>query len=101
MFAKIYRPARTAMQSGQAKSKRWVLAFEPESARRPDPLMGWTSSTDMRGQVELWFDTREAAVAYAVREQIPHQVIEPKERRRAKKAYADNFAFDRKRPWTH
>ncbi len=101
MYAKIYRPTRTAMQSGQAKTKTWVLEFETEAHRSIDPLMGWTSSDDTRNQVEIRFDTREAAIAYAVKNGIPHQVIEPKERRRAVKSYSDNFAFDRKQPWTH
>ena len=101
MFARIYRPAKTAMQSGQANAKRWVLEFEPELARRIEPLMGWTSSSDMRGQVRLMFETREAAIAYAKAHKIPHQVIEPKERARASKSYSDNFAYDRRQPWTH
>jgi hypothetical protein len=89
------------MQSGQAKTKNWVLEFEPELARKIEPLMGWTSSADMRQQIRLKFDTREAAVAYAKANNIPHRVVEPKERKRKPKAYADNFAFDRKQPWTH
>lgn len=101
MFARIYRPTKTAMQSGRAKAERWVLEFEPELARKLDPLMGWSGSSDMNQQVHLKFDTREAAIAYAKSHAIPHQVIEPKERRRNVKSYADNFAFDRKEPWTH
>jgi len=101
MLARIYRPAKTAMQSGQANAKRWVLEFEPEEAARIEPLMGWTSSGDTQRQVRLGFATREQAVAYARAHGIPHQVIAPKERRRALKSYADNFAFNRKEPWTH
>jgi len=101
MFARIYRPTKTAMQSGRAKAERWVLEFEPELARKLDPLMGWSGSSDMKQQVHLKFDTREEAIAYAKTHAIPHQVIEPKERRRNVKSYADNFAFDRKEPWTH
>lgn len=101
MLARIYRPAKTAMQSGRAKTERWVLEFEPELARTIDPLMGWTSSSDMNQEIRLTFDTREEAIAYAKAHKIPHQVIEPKERRRKVKSYADNFAFDRKQPWTH
>jgi hypothetical protein len=90
------------MQSGRANTKEWVLEFEPASARRPDPLMGWTVSTDMNGQVRLQFDTREEAVAYAQRHGIAFEVLAPREHRRAApKAYADNFAFGRKEPWTH
>lgn len=101
MFAKIYRPAKTAMQSGQGASRRWVLEYEAEAARAIEPLMGWTSSVDMRQQLRLEFDTREEAIAYAKRHGIPHQVMEPKERRRQGKSYSDNFAFSRREPWTH
>jgi ETC complex I subunit conserved region len=101
MLARIYRPAKTAMQSGMAKTKEWVLDFEPASARLPDPLMGWAQSSDMNGQVRLAFDTREEAIAYAQRHAIAFQVMEPKPIKRVIKAYADNFAFTRKEPWTH
>ena len=101
MLARIYRPAKTAMQSGKAKTKDWVLEFEPASARRPDPLMGWTSSNDMNGQIRLSFETREEAVAYAQSHGIAFQLIEPRETKRIIKAYADNFAAGRKQPWTH
>lgn len=101
MLARIYRPARTAMQSGQANTKRWVLEFEPQDPSRIEPLMGWTSSGDTRRQVRLTFDTREQAVAYARGQGIPHRVMAARERRRETKSYAENFAFDRKEPWTH
>ena len=101
MLARIYRPAKSAMQSGMAKTLDWVLEFEPASARRTDPLMGWTSSSDMNGQVRLEFDSREKAVAYAQAHEIPFQVIEPQDRKKIIKAYADNFAPGRKQPWTH
>ena len=101
MLARIYRPAKTAMQSGKAKTKDWRLEFEPESARLPDPLMGWAQSRDMDGQVRLHFDTKEEAIAYAQAHGIPFRLIEPKTVKRVLKAYADNFAFGRKVPWTH
>jgi hypothetical protein len=101
MLARIYRPAKTAMQSGKAKTKEWTLEFEPVSARLPDPLMGWVQSSDMNGEVALFFDTREEAVAYAQAHGITFQVIDPKPIKRIIKAYADNFAFNRKQPWTH
>jgi hypothetical protein len=101
MFARIYRPARNAMQSGRGKTKKWVLEFTPEMARRPDPLMGWTSTGDMRSQIRLKFDSEEAAVAYAKRQGIPFRVVEPHEPRRYVKSYADNFSADRKQPWSH
>jgi hypothetical protein len=101
MLARIYRPAKTAMQSGKAKTREWRLEFEPASARTPDRLMGWTLSTDMDGQVRLLFDTREEAVAYAQRHGIPFEVLPPKEHQKTIKAYADNFAYSRREPWTH
>jgi hypothetical protein len=101
MLARIFKPARTAMQSGKAKTRDWVLEFEPASARTPDRLMGWTSSTDMDGQIRLSFETKEEAIAYAQTHGVPFQLFEPKEPRRTVKAYADNFNVDRKEPWTH
>jgi hypothetical protein len=101
MIAKIYRPARTAMQSGDAKTQRWLLEYEPEMERRVDPLMGWTSSADMRSQVRLAFATRDEAVGYAERHGIPYRVFEPKESRAPVISYSDNFKYDRATPWTH
>jgi hypothetical protein len=101
MLARIYRPSKTAMQSGKGKSRDWRLEFEPASARLIDPLTGWTVSTDMDGQVRLSFDTREEAVAYAERHGIPFRLHEPNEQPVILKAYADNFAYGRKVPWTH
>jgi hypothetical protein len=101
MLARIYRPAKTAMQSGRANTRLWELTFEPASARSPDPLMGWTESTDMNGQVRLRFATREEAVAYAQRHGIPFEVASDQKHETIIKAYADNFAFHRKQPWTH
>ena len=101
MLARISRPAKTAMQSGKAQSRQWVLAFEPSAARVSDPLMGWTQTTDTDGQVRLSFDSREDAVAYAQRHAIPFEVLPDPEPRRIIRSYADNFAFQRKQPWTH
>ncbi len=101
MLARIYKPAKTAMQSGKAKSQDWRLEFEPASARTPEPLMGWTQTTDMDGQVRLSFDSSEEAVAYCRTHGIPFRVIEPPPKRRLIQAYADNFSSDRKEPWTH
>jgi hypothetical protein len=101
MLARIYRPTKTAMQSGKAKTLEWVLEFEPASARVPDRLMGWTSSTDMNGQVRLSFETKEQAVEYAQAHGIAFRLFEPPATRLVIKAYADNFAYNRKQPWTH
>jgi hypothetical protein len=99
--ARIYRPARSATQSGMARTKQWLLEFEQERPRETDPLMGWTSSGDMRQQLRLWFDTKEEAVAYATREGIAFRVEEPNALKRKGISYADNFKFNRTAPWTH
>ena len=102
MLAKIYRPAKNAMQSGKAASKRWRLEFETDASRpMTEALMGWTSSADPQGQVRLYFETKEQAIAFARAHGIPHQVTEPAETKRIIKAYGDNFAFARREPWSH
>ncbi|MGX5736704.1 ETC complex I subunit [Bosea thiooxidans] len=101
MTARIYRPARTAMQSGTAKTERWLLEYEPERPREIEPLMGWTSSADMNSQVKLWFDSEAEAVAYATRNGIPFRVEKPHEPKRRSISYSDNFKFSRVGQWTH
>ena len=103
MRARIYQPARTAMQSGSAKTQPWVLEFAPASGREVDPLMGWTSSDDTQAQVRLRFDSREAALAYASEKGIEADVQDPKLRKPILRArgYGENFATDRKGAWTH
>jgi hypothetical protein len=101
MLAKIYRPAKTAMQSGQAGARKWRLEFELASALRPDALMGWISGADTNGQVRMSFDSKEEAVAFARAHAIPHQVVDPPEAKRVIKSYSDNFAFKRREPWSH
>lgn len=101
MVARIYRPAKSAMQSGIGRSKEWLLEHEPESPRSVEPLMGWTSSADTRAQVKLAFDSKEEAIAYAERNGIAYVVQEPKVRKPIRKSYADNFKFGRIGRWTH
>jgi hypothetical protein len=101
MTARIFKPARTAMQSGSANTKAWVLEFEPKEPRSIEPLMGWTSSGDMRQQVKLSFDTKDEAIAYCEGNGIAYQVTEPKPVTRRTMSYSDNFAFNRRSPWTH
>jgi hypothetical protein len=101
MTARIYRPARNAMQSGKGKSKNWVLVFEPAVARSIDPLMGYTSSSDMNQQVKLSFETQEEAEAYAQRNGIPYAVQPAHDPSPKRVSYPDNFRSDRKTPWTH
>ncbi|MBZ0129702.1 MAG: ETC complex I subunit [Rhodobacteraceae bacterium] len=103
MPARIYQPARNAMQSGQAKTRDWILEFAPAEARRIDPLMGWTSSGDMSSQVRLTFDSREAAEKYAREHGLDYTVTRPHSRRPVirKGGYGDNFATNRRTVWTH
>ncbi len=101
MFARIYQPAPNAMQSGRANTRHWVLEFPKGGTRTIDPLTGTYRSTDVTGQLDLKFDTMEAAVAYAKARNIPHKVIAPKAVKRIHRSYSDNFAYDRKQPWTH
>ena len=103
MKARIYQPSKSAMQSGQANARGWVLEFQPEEQRRIDPLMGWTGSGDTRRQVRLTFETRDAAIDYATRHAIPYVVEEPKPRKPNVRpmGYAGNFAHNRRGNWTH
>ncbi len=89
--ARIYKPAKTAMQSGRAKTNAWVLEFEPAEQKQLDPLMGWTGSGDMNGQVRLRFADKDAAISYAEKHNIAFDVIEPQVRTPKRKSYADNF----------
>jgi len=93
--ARIYRPAKNAMQSGRRNMKKWRLDYTPGAARSGDPLMGWTGSNDMASQVSLKFDDKDGAIAYCEENGIEYTVFEPKERKLNIKAYADNFASNR------
>jgi len=101
MSAKIYRPAKTAMQSGKAKTQVWILEFDQSAPRKIEPMMGYTSSGDTLQQVKLTFDTQELAEAYAKRHGIDYRVIPPKEAHRQVVSYTDNFRYNRLQPWTH
>ena len=101
MTARIYKPAKTAMQSGVANTKAWVVDFDPESPRQVEPLMGWTSSRDMRQQLCLRFDSKEGAIAYCERHGIGYQVFETTPVKRRTMSYSDNFSFKRRDAWTH
>lgn len=101
MPARIFKPAKTAMQSGEARTKDWVLEFEPEGRPSLDPLMGWTSSPDTKAQIRLEFASKDEAIAYAIRHGLAYTVIDPKPRALIKKSYAENFKFGRLGSWTH
>ena len=95
--ARIYRPAKTAMQSGRAGTRRWILDYEPASPRDPDPLMGWSSARDTLNEVRLNFATLEEAVQFAQKQGIDYVVAEPQQAQFKPKNYADNFRSDRQR----
>ncbi|MBK9081951.1 MAG: ETC complex I subunit [Rhizobiales bacterium] len=101
MTARIYSPAKSATQQGQAKTRFWFLEYEPERPREVEPLMGWTASGDMKQQLRLRFDTLDEAVSYCERNHIPYR-IEPQSRpARRIMAYSDNFKSGRIGQWTH
>ncbi len=101
MQVRIYQPPKTAMQSGRARTKVWMMEFEPTAARQVEPLMGWTSSADTRAQLRLRFESLDEAIAYAKAEGLMYSVEKPRERKIKAKAYADNFKFSRLGRWTH
>jgi hypothetical protein len=100
MKVRIFKPAKTAMQSGVGKTKEWLLESEP-APKFVDPLMGWTGSRDTMQQVQLWFPTVDEARAHAEKNGWQYTVEIPQSRAIRPKAYADNFAFNRVGRWTH
>ncbi|MDX1736679.1 MAG: ETC complex I subunit [Alphaproteobacteria bacterium] len=101
MEVRIFKPAKTAMQSGRHNTKRWVLEFEPTDRASADQLMGWVGSSDTSKQVQLKFDTKEEAISYATKQGYSYTVSEEKTRKIKPKSYSDNFSDTRMFPWTH
>ena len=103
MRARIYRPARNAMQSGTARAKHWVMDFAQSETRVQDPLMGWTGSSDTQAQVRLRFESQSDAETYAKAQGIDYIVTQPKSRAANIRTggYGENFATNRKQVWTH
>ncbi len=101
MVARIFRPAKTAMQSGKGNSQHWIIEYEAGTPKLIEPLMGYTSSSDMLSQVRMKFETKEDAVRFAEANGIEYRVMEPREQNRVAMSYSDNFRYDRKVPWTH
>ncbi|XDZ66835.1 ETC complex I subunit [Alphaproteobacteria bacterium LSUCC0684] len=101
MRVRIYQPARTAMQSGKAKSAEWVLEYPRQDKAVPDALMGWQSSADTLKTVHLHFDTSADAIAYAEANGMEYVLLRTGQRRQKLRAYADNFAFGKRQAWTH
>ena len=88
--AKIYKPSKTAMQSGTKKFEKWVIEFITDKPGI-NPLMGWESSTDTNSELKLEFSSKDLAIDYAKKNKIIYELIEPKRRKIIKKSYADNF----------
>ena len=101
MTIKIYKPSKTAMQSGYGKTKQWLAEYKSEVTTTKDALMGWTSSSDTRSQIKLFFNTKEQAIEWAKKNNYQFYVEEPQKRKIKPKAYALNFDINRKEPWTH
>ncbi|WP_316859455.1 NADH dehydrogenase ubiquinone Fe-S protein 4 [uncultured Cohaesibacter sp.] len=100
--ARIFKPAKNAMQSGRAKSNRWHLVFEPATPGIIDPLTGHVGASDAHQQIRLQFDTLQMAIDYATRNKVAFEVMPQKDRKKITKAYADNFATSRiEGNWTH
>lgn len=96
--ARIFQPAKSAMQSGRAGMRKWVLEFAPAEAKRQDALMGWAGSGDTLAQVRMKFDTQDEAESYAQRHGIAYTVTQPHQRKIQPKNYSANFAYDRVEP---
>ena len=97
----IYTAAKTAMQSGAAKTKKWILEFKQETVQSPDALMAWNGGTDTQNQVKIYFDTLQQATDFADAKNYVYTVIMPKKRMLKPKSYSENFAYNRKESWTH
>lgn len=93
MKAKIFKPVKSAMQSGRANTGEWVLEYELETPRRPEPLMGWVAADDTLNQVRIKFLTKEAAIAFAEKEGFEYSVTEAHTRKVKPQSYIDNFKY--------
>ena len=100
MFARIYKPVQSAMQSGRNDGK-WILEFSAAKSGEVDPLTGTYRSSNTLGQVKLSFDKVEDAIAYAKSKNIAHRVVNRTASKPIPRSYAENFSYDRKHPWTH
>ena len=101
MTVKIYKPSKTAMQSGQGKTKKWLAEYISDIDIEKDSLMGWNSSSDTNSQIKIFFETKEQAILWAKKNNYQYFVEEPKFKNIKPKSYSSNFDFKRKEPWTH
>lgn len=97
--AKIYQPAKTAMQSGKGKTRQWLLEYEKPAPGTPDALMGWNSMPDTATQVKLTFTTKDEAIAYATAKKLTYTVSDPQKSVVPPKAYAENFSMTKRKAW--
>ena len=98
-IAKIYKPAKTAMQSGKGKTRQWILEYVKPQPGRPDALMGWNTMPDTIAEVKLWFASKDEAIAYATAKKIEFAVSEPHKAIVPPKAYAENFSAYKRKAW--
>ncbi|WP_396584248.1 ETC complex I subunit [Bartonella grahamii] len=101
MIARIYSPAKTAMQSGKGNTGFWILEYEPVKAKMLEPLMGYTATSDMNNQVRIRFNKKEEAIAFARKNAISYRVEKKHTSIRRAISYSDNFRSDRQHSWTH
>ena len=103
MQIRIYKPSKTSMQSGNAKTKKWRLEYEKSAKKFIDPTMGWVGTEDAQGLLLIDFETKESAIKYAESLGLPYKVEDPKHRKHIirKGGYGENFSFNRKKAWTH
>ena len=101
MTIKIYKPSKTAMQSGKGKTKKWLAEYISDTDKEKDSLMGWNSSSDTNSQIKMFFETKEQAILWAKKNNYQYFVEEPKFKNIKPKSYSSNFDFKRKEPWTH
>ena len=98
---RVYQPRKNAMQSGRARTRSWVVEFEPGARGKNDDLMGWAGAGDTRNQLRMVFESRDDAVAFCKKQGLEFQLTEPKSRTTKLKSYSDNFNFYRQKNWTH
>ena len=101
MTVKIYKPSKTAMQSGQGKTKKWLAEYISDTDIEKDSLMGWNSSSDTNSQIKIFFETKEQAILWAKKNNYQYFVEEAKIKKIKIKSYASNFDMNKKEPWTH
>ena len=103
MVARIFKPSKSAMQSGMGQTHTWILELEYDMSKSIDPLMGWTGSNDTNSQIQIKFQTKEAAIEYAKSNGIPFTILNHNHRKQIirENGYGDNFSFNKKIPWTH